>query len=70
MFGFVATLLPPLQLANRKAAAVTSRAGTRIRVMESPMGGVDRRNVSSTPDPVDRVPQLWQMSEMGTFLIC
>jgi hypothetical protein len=67
--GWVGTLLLPLQLANRKAAAVTSRAGTRIRVMESPTGGVDRRSVSSTRNAVDHVPQLWQIAEMGTFLI-
>ena len=69
--GRVATLLLPLQLTNRKAAAMTARAGTRIRIMETPAGRVDRRSVSSTQDAVDRVPaivanrdELWDESAM------
>jgi NAD(P)-dependent dehydrogenase (short-subunit alcohol dehydrogenase family) len=55
----VGTLLLPLQLASRKAAAVRIRAGTRIRIMEAPKS-VDRRSVSTTQDAVDGMQQLWQ----------
>ena len=51
--GGVATPVLPLQLTHRKAAAVASRAERKLRIMEAPEGGVDRRSFSSTQEAVE-----------------